>query len=329
MLQCTMQKREINIDILKTIGVILMSFVHVNTLLFTGKGILDGITYLGSTVCFSIFLFAIGYINGKKVIDNNEDCWAKVWQKVLWIHLCYLLLGMFSLYLFNDSFSSKDILNLVLFNSLPLFTEFLISLIFFTILSKLLFKPLKSLIKKPYLLISISLVLFLLGSFLSKLDVTNPLLSFLQKHLVGFQGIHLFPVFQYMPVYIMGVLCAKYGSKLTYAWAFSLSFLLVVLLKAFGVEGWYRWPPSLSFILYGMIFISFVMFLLQFINENKHTKHLTLFGKYPLLSLFLLTVITFLVKIFLKEPSVSHLLLWFLNISILALCYLGIYLLKK
>lgn len=307
-----------------------MSFVHVNALLFRGKGILDGITFLGATVCFVVFLFGIGYVSGKKILENREDSWNKIGNRVLWIYLCYLVLGIFYFYISNKSLNLKNLFNIAVFNYLPEFTEFLVALIFYTILSKLLLKPLQRLMGKPYLLLVISIFMLILGSVLSKVDVSSQFLAYLQKHLVGVKdGVHVFPLLQYLPIYVLGILSAKYGSKLNYAWAFSISFLLLVLLMAFGAQGWYRWPPSLNFILYGVIFISFVMFLLQFVKENICTKHLTLFGRYPLFSLFLLTIITFILFFFIKIPSESHLLLWILNISILSFSYLVIYLLKK
>lgn len=325
-----MKKREFTLDILKSIAVVLMSFVHVNSLLYSGGGILDKITFLGATVCFSVFLFSIGFVSGKKMGEKKEDSWAKILKKSLWIYLVYILFGVFSFFLEKRSVSFKDVLNIAILQNLPEYTEFLISIIFFTILSKLLFKPFQKLLYKPYLLVEISLLFFIIGSILCTIDISQPVLIWFQKHLVGLRnGTHVFPVFQYLSIYTMGVLFARYKSKITYSWVFSLSFLLLVVLMALGAPGWYRWPPSLNFQLYGVIFISLILFLLEFIKEKPFMKYLTVFGRNTLISFIFLTTVTFVLALFVKDSSDSSLLLWSLNIGVLFLTYLSIYFLKK
>ena len=150
-------------------------------------------------------------------------------------------------------------------------------------------KPLQKHIIKPYLLIEISILLFIVGSILSTFELSNSVLIWLQKHLVGSQnGTHVFPILQYMPIYVMGILFAKYRSKIVYFWVFSLSFLLLVILMALGAPGWYRWPPSLNFLLYGVIFISLLMFAFQFVKRNRIIDFFNKFGRNPLLSVALI-----------------------------------------
>jgi len=64
-----MKERDYPLDILKSIAIVLMSSVHVNSLLQVNSGILDKITFLGATVCFSVFLFGIGFVAGKKITN--------------------------------------------------------------------------------------------------------------------------------------------------------------------------------------------------------------------------------------------------------------------
>lgn len=325
-----MKKREFTLDILKSIAVVLMSFVHVNSLLYSGNGILDKITFLGATVCFSVFLFSIGFVNGKKMEEKKEDSWAKVLKKTFWIYIVYIIFGVFSFFLVKKSISLKDAFSIALLQNLPEYTEFLVSIMFFTIFSKLIFKPFQRLLNKPYILIELSLLFFIVGSILCTIDLSQPVLIWFQKHLVGLEdGTHVFPVFQYLSIYIMGILFAKYKSKITYSWVFSLSFLFLVVLMALGAPGWYRWPPSLNFMLYGIIFISFLMFILDFIKEKPFLKYFTVFGRNSFLSFLILTTATFLLTLFVKTPSDSQLLLWVLNIGVLLVTYLSIYSLKK
>lgn len=326
-----MKKRDIKIDLLKTVAIILMSFVHINSLIYTGKGLLDTVTYLGATVCFSIFLFSIGYIQGKKITEGKELTWKNVLKSSLQVYIPYLILGFISTLIFKPDFVVLDILKMAIFAYLPNYVEFLVAFIFYYLFMKIVYKPLKRYIDNVYVLIMVAILSFGISLILSKINVTNPILLWLQTHLIGSKetAVHSFPLLSYMPVYISALLLSKYGNKLTYAYVFSSSFLILVLLEAFGARQWYRWPPSLPFILYGILFISLLMFLFEFVKESKLLEKVTLMGRYPMLSLIYLTAVAFLLKILPLEDDVPTLLVWVLNIVVLVFGYVGVLLSKK
>lgn len=325
-----MKERDYPLDILKSIAIMLMSFVHINSLLQVNSGILDKITFLGATVCFSVFLFGIGFVAGKKITNGEKDSWKKVLHKILLIYVCYLVIGIASYFISKGQLSFVSIYNIAILNNLPEYSEFLISLIFFTLLTQLIHKPLQKHISKPYLLIEISILLFIVGSILSTFELSNSVLIWLQKHLVGSQnGTHVFPILQYMPIYVMGILFAKYRSKIVYFWVFSLSFLLLVILMALGAPGWYRWPPSLNFLLYGVIFISLLMFAFQFVKRNRIIDFFNKFGRNPLLSVALITIPSFVLAYFLNTPIKSDLILWGINLGVLLFASITLFFLKK
>lgn len=325
-----MKERDYALDILKSIAIVLMSFVHINSLLQVNTGVLDKITFLGATVCFSVFLFAIGYVAGKKIVERKEDSWKKVIKKVLLIYLCYLLVGILSFFVLEGQISLNSIINIAILNNLPEYSEFLISLIFFTLITKLIHKPLSKILNKPHILIEISFFLFILGSVLSTLNFSNPILIWFQKHLVGLEnGTHVFPILQYMPIYVMGILFAKYKSKINYLWVFSLSFLLLVILMALGAPGWNRWPPSMNFLLYGIIFISLLMFAFQFVKRNKVIDIFNKYGRNTLLSFLLITIPSFVIAYLINAPIKSNLILWAINLGVLLFAFLILLFLKK
>ena len=109
-----MKERDYALDILKSIAIVLMSFVHINSLLQVNTGVLDKITFLGATVCFSVFLFAIGYVAGKKIVERKEDSWKKVIKKVLLIYLCYLLVGILSFFVLEGQIPLNSIINIAI-----------------------------------------------------------------------------------------------------------------------------------------------------------------------------------------------------------------------
>lgn len=325
-----MQKRDIKIDLLKTVAIILMSFVHVSSLIYTGKGFLDSVTYLGATVCFSMFLFSIGYIQGKKIGEGKELTWKNVLKSSLQVYIPYLILGFISTLIFKPDFVPLDFLKMVIFAYLPNYVEFLVAFIFYYLFVKIAYKPLKRYMGNVYVLIMVAIISFGISIFLSRIDITNPILLWLQTHLVGSRltAVHSFPLLAYMPVYISALLLSKYGGKVGYSWSFSISFLFLVLLEVFGARQWYRWPPSLPFILYGILFISLLMFIFEFVNHSKLLEKLTVMGKYPMLSFTILTFLALLLKI-LNLDNVPTLLVWVLNIVVLVFGYMGVWLSKK
>lgn len=330
MVKLNMKERDMKIDLLKTVAIVLMSFVHVNSLLYSGKGLLDSITYLGATVCFSIFLFGIAYIQGKKLEDGKEINWRGVLRNSLQVYIPYLILGFISTLIFKPDFVFLDLLKMAIFAYLPNYVEFLIAFILFYLFAKLAYKPLKKYIDNPYVLIMFAIITFTASLLLSKIEISNPILLWLQTHLVGSRttGVHSFPLLAYMPIYVSGLLLSKYGNKLTYSWTFSLSFLALVLLEAFSAREWFRWPPSLTFILYGILFISLLMFLFEFVKKSKVVEKITLLGKNPMESWVYLTLFAFLLRMILVG-NVAPLLVWLLNIAVLILAYVSILLSKK
>lgn len=325
-----MKKRDVKIDLLKSIACVLMSFVHINSLFYSEKGLLDSITFLGATVCFSMFLFAISFIQGRKMQGKTLLTWKKVLRSSLSIYVAYLFLGFISILIFKPEFEFIDIVQMAVFAYLPNYVEFLVAFIFFYVFAKLAYVPLRKGIEKPYILISFVISAFAVSMVCSKIDVVNPLLYWLQKHLFGSftTGVHSFPLFPYMPIYISGLLLSKYGGKVVYAWVGSLSFLALVLLEPLGGREWYRWPPSLAFVLYGLLFISLLMFLFEYVKESNILQKVTLFGRYPLLSWVFLTLFSLLLKMIING-NLSAILTWLLNIAVLILAYACICLSKR
>ena len=320
-----MKKRYLKIDILKTLSILLMSFVHVNSLIYTGKGLLDSITYLGATVCFSIFLFATAYIQGKKIEEKKEITWKKLLKNILSVYIPYLFLGFLSILILKPNFVFLDFLKMAIFAYLPNYVEFLVSFIFFYLFAKFAYSFLKKYMEKPLLLILFAILSFTISSLLSRVNLTNPILSWVQIHLVGLRAgaIHSFPLLAYMPVYIAGILLSKYGNKETYLWTSSLSFLTLVILEALHLRNWYRWPPSLGFMVFGILFITTILFLLEFVKDSKLLEKISLLGRFPMLSSIFLTFFAFLLRFLLGE-DIQGVFVWLLNILVLLLTYLSV-----
>lgn len=300
-----------------------MSFVHVNSLFYKGKGFLDLLTYIGATVCFSIFLFSIGYIQGKKLEQKEVDTWRRTLIKSILVYLPYLLLGILSWIVFGNLLSGKILFDIAILSILPEYVEFLSAFIFFYLFAKLAYPFLSKFLEKPEILILLGVFSYLSGVLLHKLDSSNPVFTWLQTHLAGNGATPVFPLLHYMPIYLSGIILSKYGNKLVYSWVFSLSLLLIILIKAFNFTLWYRWPPSVAFLLFGLLFISFILFFVEYIERFKCLRFLKLFGQKPLHSLFYLTFFTFLLRLIIIGDT-TVVVTWLLNLGIFLFAYISI-----
>lgn len=322
-------KRFEEIDLLKGFAIILMSFVHVNSLLFIHPfGFLDDLTYLGSTVCFVIFLFAFSFLQGKKLLDGNKDSWGKILKRILFLYLSYFVLGVFSLLLHEETITLPKILGMALFNRLPLYTEFLVLFIWYTIFFKVFFNIIQKLLKYPWLFFLISLVIYALGRWIYNFEISGEILLWIKMHLAGSGDIHLFPILQYMPIYVLGLIMSKYGSQKKHLGFALASLCIIIILIVFGLSAWFRWPPSILYLAEGIFFILSLLFVFGCFGRIKILGFIKMFGRESLLSLVVVTLFSFLFA-WILSPSGNPYIVVLINIGVLVLSYGVLRILKR
>lgn len=324
-----LKQRFEDIDLLKGLAIILMSFVHVNSLLFVEPfGILDDLTFIGSTVCFVAFLFSFSFLQGKKLLAGKTDSWRRIFKKIFQLYICYLLLGALSILLHNEGITLSQIIEIGLLKSLPLYVEFLIAFVWLTIFIKIFGKAIIKLFKYPYILFIFSLVIYALGVFLYNIELHGALLIWFKMHLVGNLDTHIFPLFQYMPVYVLGILMAKYGSQKKYL-GFSILFVcILIILTVFNLSVWYRWPPSILYLIEGMLFVFIFLYIFGCLKSVKILNFLKVFGADSLLSLVIVTALAFLSAWVLSATGNPYVMLS-LNAGVLILSYCVLRILKR
>jgi len=324
-----LKKRFEDIDLLKGLAIILMSFVHVNSLLFLHPfGLLDDVTYLGSTVCFVIFLFAFSFLQGKKLLGGKIDSWKKILKKILLLYLSYFVLGILSLLLHEGTITLSKILDVALLNHLPLYTEFLVLFIWFTIFFKIFSGTIQKLLKYPWVMFLISLIIYALGVWIYSLNVENEILLWIKMHLAGNMDIHVFSVFQYMPIYALGLIMAKYENQKKYLALALISLCIIIVLSVFNLSVWLRWPPSILYLTEGAFFIFSSLYVLGYLEKIKALNFIKLFGGDSLRSLVVVTSLSFLAT-WILFPSGNPYIVLSINAGVLVLSYCALRILKR
>lgn len=324
-----LKQRFEDIDLLKGLAIILMSFVHVNSLLFVKPfGVLDHLTFIGSTVCFVTFLFAFSFLQGKKLLEGKIDSWRKIFTKISLLYLWYIVLGIFSTLLHNGGITLPQVIEIVLLRNLPLYVEFLIAFVWLTIFIKIFGKIIIKLFNYPYILLTFSFVIYALGMLLYNIETHSDVLIWLKMHLAGNLDIHVFPILQYMPIYILGILMAKYGNQKRYLGFAILCLCLLIVLFVFNLSLWYRWPPSILYLVEGILFVFASLYIFECMKNVRTLDFIKIFGADSLLSLVVVTVLAFL-SAWVLSPIGNPYIMLSVNVAVLVLSYFVLRILKR
>lgn len=310
-------KRDHSLDIVKGLAVIAMSFVHVNIFFLSRQDlVLDNITKWGAIACFSTFLLISGILGGMALKKGKKPSWSKTLKRALFLYISYAIIALLSWYVNKGTLSIVDIGNILIFRELPLLSEYLIPFLLLSFLFQLGYKPLLK-ISKSWLLISLfSVGIFLLGQLLYSLNFLDAF--WLKGLFVGSGDYHYFPLFQYLPVYLLGVFLGRNSKVRYYIFTFFTVLLAYIVLKVTNISSWNRFPPSSYFLIESLLLPTLLLALLKVFNWVVKFKPIEIFAKDSLLSLIVLTLITLFLTIFLPS-SVSITLVWLLNVGVLAL----------
>lgn len=317
-----MGKRDLSIDFLRATVIILMTSTHINALLYTGSNIfLQKITTYGVILCFSTFLFCSAYVTALKITKGRYPTLKDSIKRILEIYITYLALGIFVSFVLNKGISLTDIFNIALLKNVPEFTEFLIAFIFFTFIPLLLPKNFWKILKKPILLILITLLIYISGNLIY-IQISKHSYPYIfqipLENIFGYRDLHRFPLTFYLPIYTFGILMSRYSKERIFILISSISFVLLQFLLFFDLAKWNRWPPSFLFLLYSFVYIPLVLLLYKRFSKSLSKgffKHITNIGMYPLEQFFLSTLLIFLVRL-IFVPSDNIFLVLIATVSI-------------
>ncbi len=240
-----------------------------------------------------------------------------------------------------DGWSLKNIFQIVSFQKLVYFTEFIVPLMLFGLL-KIPLRFFYDKIARSWLAIFfISVLAYSVGVYGS--SATIPIIPTAWKAiLVGEPGYYSFPLFQYTPVYLLGVLIGrqfwkhfsdKKTSKLLFSLAASSSLVLALLgITAFtgndiSLQLLQRWPPSLAFIL-ASTSIALAILGIFIIRHDLRNAQITrtvllILGQNAYAIYFVHTILVFLYRGFGFPQAHSLLLTFALSLSSLVIALYG------
>jgi uncharacterized membrane protein/predicted deacetylase len=282
-------KREVSLDILRGIAVLLMVFAHTIAFVYTGENsILNSFQKFGNTVCFTIFLLVSGASSYLAYIKVTNAKWKQK-KKVLIKRLMKLLLGYYlvalisSLSDFSFPISTdwlENIFQILFFIKVPGYTEFLVPFIIYRFVIVIAWERVKKLLKNKDLLIAIGILTYIFGFLLYNLSVPDFLIPF-KALFVGHVGMYRFPLLQYFWVFLAGLWLGEFFNgqrkqklnallRVTFTSFIILSLtLLIKPLASFPYsEEFQRWPPSVSFIIIGISFSFTVLTLTKIRIKN-------------------------------------------------------------
>lgn len=300
------KNRYVTIDVLRAVAVITMIAAHTIAFFSTRDNrLLNAIQFFGDTVSFPTFLFVSGistYIAYIQITDQE----FKVKKRKLFNRILTLVIAYYTV-AFVSSLKKFDlptnnwfniVLNILILKDIPGYTEFLIPFIVYGLLVALFNRPItKALKSKELLLIGGSAVIYILGSTLYRVQVQGYLL-YPKAILAGHEGLYRFPLFQYLPIFVIGLIYGDYIGKKKIlqieAYKRSLAVLIpslfvfsIINLVSTSIEPatFERWPPSILFLLTTLTFSISALFLLTKVNlrnfKNNFGYIMSLFwGKY-------------------------------------------------
>lgn len=293
------KKRFPEIDFLRGSAIFLMVTTHTNVIFAKDYNfILDKLTWWGVTVCFSVFLFCFAYIYGLKLSGNKKLNLKKQIKRIFILLFVYYLSSFFNYYFLSNSISAKEFYSILTFQSLPIFTTFIIPFFLYVILILIFYPVFKKLLKQPILFFLISFVVYFLGGWLYTLDAGGNFLNTIKTLMAGNGSVHSFGVLSYFPVFVFGFIAGgTQKNKIRKSPAlliFIICSILFVFLRISDPSFWRRFPPSVLFLLYGIIYSFGVILLYKYIKKVSLLKKYFIFLGKKSLFIFLINVIVIL-----------------------------------
>lgn len=286
--------RTSSIDMLRGFGIILMLITHINGMFLLGnQKPLDYITYAGATVCFSIFLFCFGYGYGHKLGSKQEQSFPKAFYRIILLYFVYLLSAIIISFLQKSQITISDIWKIVSFENTPVYTEFMIPFIIYTVFML----PIYQLIKKPlwetkkktvFLLVAfqiLSFFLYIVSYLYAEREVFSS--EIIQKLIIGKKDVTSFPILPYSPIFIFGLIwgyllpsrkLAKRHEKLLIRTVFISFTLATIILKLLDLSSWERFPPSIFYLFIGISVISGFLTFKKLIRKARFIKKISCFS---------------------------------------------------
>ena len=269
-------KRFRMLDLLRGVTVLFMIAAHAVYFFHNDtSSILGFVENAGNTIAFTVFLIISGATAEIAYFSREED-WPER-KKRLIKRVLVLLTGYFilALMVFYPTIAStygldrlKLIFDILTLRSLAPFAEFYIPFIVFPLVIASMPRFFKTIKRSVYVALLFGLAIYLLGTFYYQLSIWEFILPW-KALLFGAPGYYRFPIFQYFPVYLLGMVWGnqllsvkkiKHQAEIVRAILATSILVLIISATTIWASGnsfdnfLRRWPPSVPFLLIGISF---------------------------------------------------------------------------
>ena len=188
------RKRELSIDLIKVIAVLLMVAAHTVAFLYHGGSrTINGIQELGDTVAFTLFLFTSG-MSSYLAYFYRKDSWESKSGKLI-RRVLYLLIGYYFVAIISslESLGVSHIIDILTFKVIIGYTEFIIPFMVYSLLIFLIPRQVERIIESNTLVFIVGLATYFLGTYLY-FETPAAGLEILKSLIAGQFEMYSFPV---------------------------------------------------------------------------------------------------------------------------------------
>ncbi|HEX9025840.1 MAG TPA: acyltransferase family protein [Clostridium sp.] len=291
-------RRDYSIDLFKGFLVIGMILVHAMQFFANTKisPISEIIINVGNMITFSGFVFCFGYAVQISYMEKNfKEIYLNLAKNCFVTLIAFYISGIaYRLIIGKAPIETKTIVNVILLNDIPGWSEFLISFAYINIATLILFKLFKKILGSKKIFF-ITIIILILTCFIPYENIKVNQLGIL----IGTKNFACFPILQYMPFYILGMYFKKYNVGLNKK-VLCISFLLTsITVFQYIITNKIpeRFPPSIMWII-SPAFILYLYFLIsKFCEEyRKILGPVIILGQNVLVALLLSNIFIFTLK---------------------------------
>lgn len=287
-----MEKRELSIDIFKGILTLLMICAHI-VQFFPMNFITSYFSVYVNLTTFSGFMFAFGYVCFKSYIINNvkrDVLRKKLTNNFLKTIVAFYISAIGNTVIVNKDISAKSLFNILIFNKIPGYSEFILSFAFIYIFVYV-FRDIFN--KMPTIAYIFIIVISYLSTFINYSLVQLRVLGVI----FGSTRFACFPILQYFSLFMLGGYLCK--TKQVFNWKILCGSLVgtASFIMYFIIRGEYpkRFPPSLIWIVGSYFFIYAYYIICKKVESKKFPDILSFMGRNSLCYLVISNLIIFTV----------------------------------
>ena len=284
-------RRDESMDLMKTVLVVFMIIAHVIQFFPCGRVAHIFSDYVNLTM-FSGFMFSFGYSCNVAYLSCKADkkLWKRLMRKMVKTILVFYCSAIAYTYFVANSLNLQSLLRIVMFRTIPGYSEFIVS---FAVVYPLVF-----LLAKTHDIWKTSTCLVILvgvSLLLTQMDygkISTPILG----TVIGISSMPSFPVLLYLSYFVGGIYFSKTQKILNYPILFfsfvgTLLFLFYCLKTSSLPE---RFPPSFTWIVggYGPVYTYFIVS--KKVKKTGWSRALSVPGRNSLIFLLISNSLIFL-----------------------------------